>query len=118
MTKVRVLILYEPMIFADLFRCIFERLAMVDVLQAADLGDSPTIETLVQQGRIDVVILPLDHRGQPRIEILPDLLSGAKLLALSPNGEKGLRRLPWENSWQELSPFGLADLMFEVLRTF
>ena len=117
MTKVRVWILYEPMIFADLFQCIFERIEMVEVLREVDLGDKLTDRAPVQEGRVDVIVLPLDDQGQPRIEILPHPPPGAKLLALSPDGKKGLRRSPGDSSWQEMHPFGLADLMFEVLQT-
>ena len=116
MTNIRVWILYEPMIYADLFHWIFERLGMVEVIREVDPGEKLTDREPLQEGLVDVIILPLDDQGQPRIEILPHLPPGAKYLAFSPDGKKGLRRLPGASSWQEVSPFGLANLMIEVSR--
>jgi hypothetical protein len=115
MANVRVWILYEPMIYADLFHWIFERLGMVDVIRAVDPGEKLTDIEPRQDDKVDVIILPLNDQGQPRIEILPHPPPGAKYLAFSPDGKKGLMRLPGESSWQELCPFGLSNLMFEVL---
>ena len=118
MANVRVWILYEPMIYADLFHWIFERLGMVEVIREVDPGEKLTDREPLQEGLVDVIILPLDDQGQPRIDILPHPPTGAKYLAFSPDGKKGLRRLPGASSWQEVSPFGLANLMFEVVGPF
>jgi len=118
MTNIRVWILYEPMIYADLFHWIFERLDMVEVIRAVDPGEKLTDREPMQEGRVDVIILPLDDQGQPRVDILSHPPPGAKYLAFSPDGKKGLRRLPGASSWQEVSPFGLANLMFEVVGPF
>ena len=117
MTKARVTILYEPLIYADLLQGIFERLGTIEVTRAVDSTSAPTDEAHSQEAAIDVIFLPLDEQGRPRIEVLPHPHPRAKLLAFSPDGQKGLRRMPGESSWQELGPFGLADLIFEVLRT-
>ena len=115
MTNVRVWILYEPLIYADLFHWIFERLGMAEVIRSVDPAEKLTDREPLQAGRVDVIILPLDDQGQPRIDILPHPPPGAKYLAFSPDGKKGLRRLPGASSWDEVSPFSLANLMFEVL---
>jgi len=117
MTNIRVWILYEPMIYADLFHWIFERLDMVEVIRAVDPGEKLTDREPLQEGGVDVIILPLDDQGQPRIDILPHPPPEAKYLAFSPDGKKGLRRLPSASSWQDVSPFGLANLMCEVLES-
>jgi hypothetical protein len=38
----------------------------------------------------------------------------AKLLAVSPSGEVGMRRMPGESQWEEFRPFGLKQLIKEV----
>lgn len=116
MTNARVWILFEPAIYADLFQGIFEGLERVEVIRTIDPGDHPANETCLQEGNIDVIVLPLDEQGQPRTEMLPDLDLRAKVVAFSPDGKRGLRRLPGENCWEEMRPFGLADLLFEVLK--
>jgi hypothetical protein len=40
----------------------------------------------------------------------------AKLVAFSPDGSRGLRRMPGELDWVELRPFGLSQLIVEILR--
>jgi hypothetical protein len=40
----------------------------------------------------------------------------AKLVAFSPDGTHGMRRMPGENDWVEVRPFGLSQLIVEVLR--
>lgn len=115
MAKARVTILYEPLIYADLLRGIFEELGTIEVTRAVDQTADPFDEGLSPEEAVDVIFLPLDEEGKPRIEILPEPQPRAKLLAFSPDGKRGLRRMPGESSWQELRPFGLADLMFEVL---
>jgi hypothetical protein len=118
MANVRVWILYEPLIYADLFHWIFERIGMVEVMRAANPGEKLTDRESFQGERIEVIILPLDDQGQPRLDILPDPPSGAKYLAFSPDGKKGFRRLPGASSWQEVSPFNLEKLIVEVFDQF
>jgi hypothetical protein len=115
MANVRVWILYEPLIYADLFHWIFERLGMAEVIRVTDPAEKLTAIEPLQMEWVDVIILPLDDHGQPRIDILPHPPPGAKYLAFAPDEKKGLRRLPGASSWEEVSPFGLSDLMFEVL---
>ena len=115
MANVRVWILYEPLIYADLFHWIFERLGTVEVIRADDPDEKITDRESLHEAGIDVIVLPLDDQGQPRIDILPHQPPGAKYLAFSPDGKIGLRRLPGASAWQEVRPFGLANLMFEVL---
>jgi hypothetical protein len=114
MTAARVWILYEPAIYADLFQCLFERLGLVKVIRRANTNgesfESPDLEG------VDVIVLPLSEAGEPRTEMLERPFPDAKILAFSPDGARGLRRLPGETRWEELRPFGLSDLMFEVLR--
>jgi hypothetical protein len=40
----------------------------------------------------------------------------AKLVAFSPDGTLGMRRMPGEGDWVEMRPFGLSQLIVEILR--
>jgi hypothetical protein len=97
----RVWIVYEPLILAELFESLFSRIPSVTVVP------HPFDE-------IDVIVLPLNDRGQPDTELLPHPLPAAKLVAVSPRAERGFVRLVGHDTWQELRPFHLADLLAEV----
>jgi hypothetical protein len=47
---------------------------------------------------------------------MPEFMPDAKLVAFSPDGSRGLRRMPGELDWVELRPFGLSQLIVEILR--
>lgn len=114
MTAARVWILYEPAIYADLFQCLFERLGLVEVIRPVKIEGEP-FKSPDLEG-VNVIVLPLNEAGQPRTEMLDRPFPEAKILAFSPDGARGLRRLPGQTHWEEVRPFGLSDLMFEVLR--
>jgi hypothetical protein len=61
------------------------------------------------------VLLSLDGLGQPDPEVPAERLKGAKVIAFSPKGDYGLRRMPGINNWEELRPFGLRELMDELV---
>jgi hypothetical protein len=69
-----------------------------------------------QNGDIDVVILPLDESGEPKVSLIPEFMPEAKLVAFSPDGTRGLRRMPGDLDWVEMRPFGLSQLIVEILR--
>jgi hypothetical protein len=112
----RVLILYEPRLYSDLINELIEQLGLLDIVEVtdnlddSDNGSSDTLEN------VDVVILPLDSDGQPKTSLLPDVLPRAKLVAFSPDGSRGLRRMPGEQEWIEMRPFCLSQLIVEILR--
>lgn len=115
MTSRRVWILYEPKLYADLFRKVFEGFGSVEIIRADTGGDGETEQEIDCPEQIDIILLPLDESGQPKLSLLPGSLPEAKLLAFSPGGGKGMKRMPGETAWEELHPFGLADLMYEIL---
>jgi hypothetical protein len=112
----RVLILYEPRLYSDLINELIEQLGLLDIVEITDnLFESETGEPSVQDN-VDVVILPLDKEGEPKMSLLPNFLPQAKLVAFSPDGSRGLRRMPGEDNWIEMRPFGLSQLIVEILR--
>lgn len=109
----RVLILYEPRLYSDLINELIEQLGLLDIVEITD--NLPTSHSELAED-IDVVILPLDGDGEPKTSLLPECLPQAKLVAFSPDGSLGLRRMPGEDEWIEMRPFGLSQLVVEILR--
>lgn len=114
----RVLILYEPRLYSDLICDLIEQLGLVDIVE---VKESHEVSLSSSDGdgecnNFDVVLLPLDGDGEPKISLLPTQLPNAKLVAFSPDGTHGMRRMPGEKKWVELRPFGLLQLIVEILR--
>ena len=110
----RVLILYEPRLYSDLINDLIEQLGLIDIVEVKDSQTLP--DDSQDREDVDVVILPLDGEGDPKVSLLPEKMPDAKLVAFSPDGTLGLRRLPGETDWVELRPFGLSQLIVEILR--
>lgn len=110
----RVLILYEPRLYSDLINELIDQLGLLDIVEVTSSNDLN--KSNGSYSNIDVVILPLDESGEPKISLLPEIMPGAKLVAFSPDGTRGLRRMPGEIDWVELKPFGLSQLIVEILR--
>jgi hypothetical protein len=64
---------------------------------------------------IDVVLLSLDGLGNPDPDVSEECLKDAKVIAFSTKGDFGLRRMPGKTNWEELRPFGLKQLMDELV---
>ena len=113
----RVLILYEPRLYSDLINELINQLGLLDIVEVTDgkqldgSNGSPD-----NNNDVDVVILPLDEKGEPKVSSVVDNLPDAKLVAFSPDGTRGLRRMPGELDWVEMRPFGLSQLIVEILR--
>jgi hypothetical protein len=88
----------------------------LDIVEISDNNGASSSKELEKRDDIDVVILPLDGDGEPKTSLLPDYVPDAKLVAFSPDGTLGLRRMPGEEEWIELRPFGLSQLIVEILR--
>ena len=112
----RVLILYEPRLYSDLINELIDQLGLLDIVEVTDSQDFTGSNGSQNSDNIDVVILPLDDSGEPKVSLLPDFMPEAKLVAFSPDGSRGLRRMPGELDWVELRPFGLSQLIVEILR--
>lgn len=112
----RVLILYEPRLYSDLINELIDQLGLLDIVEVTDSKDLDEANGTQYKDDIDVVILPLDESGEPKVSLLPGFMPEAKLVAFSPDGTRGLRRMPGELEWAELRPFGLSQLIVEILR--
>jgi hypothetical protein len=112
----RVLILYEPRLYSDLINELIEQLGLLDIVEVTDNLGEGDVEGSEFRDDIDVVILPLDGNGEPKMSLLPNFMPQAKLVAFSPDGSLGFRRLPGEEDWIEMRPFGLSQLIVEILR--
>jgi hypothetical protein len=99
----RVWIAYEPRVYADVFARVLEGLGPAEIVGDPSAG-------------VDVIMLPLcDEDGRPHVNLLPDPVPDAKLVAFSPTGTHGLVRLPGRSEWEEIRPFGLGRMLAEVL---
>ena len=97
----RVWITYEPLVYGD---------AIARFLQGM-----PSIEIVSQPSAdVDVVVLALDEADWPNTDLLVKAAPEAKLVALSPRGDRGFVRVPGKTDWEEIRPFGLALLSVEV----
>jgi len=112
----RVLILYEPRLYSDLINELIDQLGLLDIVEVTDGKDMDQSNGSQSNNNFDVVILPLDDSGKAKISLLPEFMPDAKLVAFSPDGTCGLRRMPGELDWVELRPFGLSQLIVEILR--
>jgi len=112
----RVLILYEPRLYSDLINELIDQLGLLDIVEISDGKDLDGSNGSNSKKDVDVVILPLDESGEPKLSLLPDFMPDAKLVAFSPDGTRGLRRMPGDLDWVEMRPFGLSQLIVEILR--
>ena len=109
----RVWINYKPRIYTDIFKYLFSTMGLIEVVEIS--AASQDLREVNGGKDIDVVLLSLDSLGQPDLEIPADRLKEAKVIAFSPKGDYGLRRMPGKTNWEELRPFGLKQLMDELV---
>ncbi len=110
MSPPRVWINYKPRIYTELLTHLFQSMGLIEAVEI-----DPTLRAARgREEEIDVVLLSLDYLGQPDLEIPGEGLKKAKVIAFSPKGDYGLRRLPGKTNWEEIRPFGLKQLMDEL----
>ncbi len=63
---------------------------------------------------VAVVVLPLETVSEVELNPLVGAAPGAKWIALSLGGERGLLHLPNGAAWRDVHPFSLADLLREI----
>jgi hypothetical protein len=113
MAPPRVWINYKPRIYTDIFKYLFTTMGLIEVVEIPPAGQD--FREISVGKDIDVVLLSLDGLGQPDPEVPAERLKEAKVIAFSPKGDYGLRRMPGKTNWEELRPFGLRQLMDELL---
>ena len=113
----RVWILYEPKIYADLFKRVLQLSGVTEFVEPCQVDYLPSSGKIAKRDEIDIVLLPLDECGQPKISLLPDEMPEATLIAFSPGGDLGMRLQPGRNTWEIIRPFELVHLLLEILDT-
>lgn len=111
MTTTRVWIRYEPQLYCDLFKSILRIEDCIEIVDHSEIV-SPC-EEAIDTSLIDVIIISLDDQDQPMLALLPQPTPNVKLIAFSPRGDRGFRRYPGQDQWEEVSPYGLSNLMAE-----
>lgn len=109
----RVWILFKPKLYRDVFARLFKSFAFIEVIEGS-LANYGTEIGCEESDPIDIIVLSLNDEGEPDLALLPRAVPEAKLLALSPTGELGMRRLPGESQWEEVRPYSLHQLLHEV----
>ena len=115
MSTSRVWIQYHPRLYLELFTRILRSLELVEVVGYSHPSSSHWLSEGIDSNQIDVILIPLNEQGYPELEALPLPFPETKLIAFSPKGDRGLRRLPGRMDWEEVRPFGLVQLVREVL---
>jgi hypothetical protein len=115
MTTSRVWIQYHPRLYLELFTRVLKSLEPVEVVGYSHPASNFRLAESINLNQIDVILIPLNEQGYPELEALPVILPDTKLVAFSPRGDRGLRRLPGSTDWEEVRPFGLVQLVREVL---
>lgn len=110
MAPPRVWINYKPRIYTEILKHLFKSMGLIEAIE----DDPASRAAKGREEEIDVVLLSLDYLGQPDLEIPGERLKKAKVIAFSPKGDYGLRRLPGKTNWEEIRPFGLKQLMDEL----
>ena len=111
MTTTRVWIRYEPQLYCDLFTSILQGEDCVQVVDYSEVVDP--CKSIIQTELIDVIVISLDDQDRPMLELLPLPTPNVKLIAFSPRGDRGFRRYPGQEQWEEVTPYGLSNLMAE-----
>ncbi len=113
MPPLRVWVNYEPKIYTDIFKQVFQSMCQVEIVEQtpADPGFNSNGD---EHTGVDVVLLSLDGLDQSKPELNAEILGQAKVLAFSPRGDFGLRRMPGKANWEEVRPFGLKQLIDEL----
>lgn len=110
MRRLRVWIDYQPQLYTEIFKEVFQSLGLADILTVTP-DESESNEVISDDDPIDLVVLSLDNLGLLEPERTPEHLRNSKTIAFSPKGDYGLLRSPGKTYWQEIHPFGLEQLI-------
>lgn len=112
MNKRRVSIRYKPRLYADLLDKIFRSYRGVLLIEngQAEAHSGPDSTECV-----DVVILSIGRQEELEQELYPAPPAQAKIVAFPVQGNIGYRRMPGKKYWEKIVPFGMRQLLDEVL---
>lgn len=115
MAIARVWIQYEPRLYSEAFVRLFELSGTVEIVMTEPgNGGDPIQREPADWAEVDIAVLSLDEDGRPEADSLPEAPPHAKVLAFSPVGNYGLRRLPGCSEWEVVQPFGVDELIEEI----
>ncbi len=115
MSTSRVWIQYHPRLYLELLTKVLKSLEPIEVVGYSHPSSSHWLSKDIDSDNIDVILIPINEQGYPELEALPFPFPETKLIAFSPKGDRGMLRLPGRVEWEEVRPFGLVQLVREVL---
>jgi phage terminase large subunit-like protein len=110
MSRLRIWISYKPKMYAEIFKEVIQATGQAEVVVGLPVESGAAG---AQQGQEyeDVLILSLDGLDLPELNLTPERSKAVKVIAFSPNGERGLMRMPGKSSWEEIRPFSVKLLI-------
>ncbi len=108
----------QPQLYTDLFKSILRSISVIGVVEddphpsTSDSNQDPP--NMADRRGVDVLLVSLDDHGRPDIDNLDDF-PHAKIIALPVDCDYGYVRLPGETRWEQVWPFKLSDLLYEIL---
>ncbi len=118
MENIRVCVVYFPWIYTDIFQRVFRRFEHVTIIENYFHDLYPEVKKKTGWEYADIMILSLDTRNTPELNLLPQQMSQALFVAFSPQGDYGMQRRPNESDWEEVRPFGFEQLLQLVQESY
>jgi len=100
---IRVWIAYEPQVFREALIKVIGKIDTVEIVDDTSAG-------------VDVGVFRLAATGELQAFFHRNALPRAKLIVLSPRGERAFIRLPGAKTWSEVSPFSMDQLLGEIIK--
>jgi hypothetical protein len=106
---------YRPRLYQDLLVGFFRQMERRETSVNITLHTGDFEKHLTDQERVDVLVLSLD-RIEPQNRLADaGFFPETRLIAFSPKGNQGWKRLGLSRQWELVRPFGLQNLLNEVL---
>jgi len=106
---------YQPGLYQDLFLKYFQYFNRSRSGINLELHSGSIKGHTVEKHPIDIFVLSLDKIEPQNTHIEQYCTSHTKLVAFSPKGNQGWRRITPQTDWEFIRPFGLMRLSYEVL---
>ncbi len=101
---IRVWIAYEPQVFQEALIKVLGKIESVETVEDTSAG-------------VDVGVFRLSDTGELQDFFRRNALPGAKLIVLSPRGERAFIRLQGGKTWSEVKPFSMNQLLSEIIKS-